>query len=86
MSCRPTKHRGGARSGLGLFGLFTECVLDWSIRTKDVSVDSVDSVDVVLVVLDEEPLAVDPESRGTCPCPTPNDLASVEIACAELLF
>ena len=85
-SCRPSRHRGGARSGFGLFGLFTECVLDWSIRTNEVSVDSVDSVDAVLVALEDEPLAVDPERRGTCPCPTPKDLARVDMACVELLF
>lgn len=66
--------------------MFTECVLDWSTGTKEVSVDSADSVDAALVVLDVEALAVDPESRGTCPCPTPKDLASVDMACVELLF
>jgi len=74
---RPSKHRGGARSGFGLFGLLSEQVLDGSIRTSDVSVDSVDAM---LDVLDDDPLAVEPESRGMCPCSTPKDLAKLEMA------
>jgi hypothetical protein len=82
LSC-PTRHRGGARSGFGLFGLSSEGVLDMSIRTSEVSVDS---VDVMLVFLDEESLAVEPESRGICPFPAPKDLARAVIASAELLL
>jgi hypothetical protein len=74
---RPSKHRGGARSGFVLVGLLSELALDGSIRTIDVSVDSVDAM---LDVLEDDSLAVEPESRGICPCSTPKDLAKLEMA------
>jgi hypothetical protein len=74
---RPSKHRGGARSGFGLFGLSSEQVLEEPIRTSDVSVDSVDAM---LEVLEDDSLAVEPESRGICPCSMPKDLAKLDMA------
>jgi hypothetical protein len=62
-------------------GLSTDRV-DVSSRTSEVSVDCVDAV---LAVLDDESLAVEPESLGSCPWPAPKDLARLEIAFAELL-
>ena len=60
-----------------------EFVLTGSLRISNVCVDA---VDVLLVVLDALSLAVDPESRGICPCPAPKDLARVEMACADSLL
>jgi hypothetical protein len=47
---------------------------------------SVDSEDAILLVLDDESLAVDPDRRGICPSPAPKDLASAEIARVEFVL